>query len=100
MLASFVQREIRYVAVEVGIGGYEPHHAQATFKNRYGDCKDKVTLLSTMLSDIGVESYYVLINTSRGVVMPEFPSPRFFNHAIVAIRIPGEAQPDVLPSSL
>jgi Domain of Unknown Function with PDB structure (DUF3857)/Transglutaminase-like superfamily len=90
-LASFVQREIRYVAIEIGIGGYQPHPAQDIFRNRYGDCKDKATLLSTMLREIGVESYYVLINTHRGVIRPEFASPLGFNHAILAIRPPTDS---------
>ena len=37
------------------------------FSHRYGDCKDKATLLSTMLKEIGVESYYVLINTDARI---------------------------------
>ena len=91
LLASFVQREVRYVAIEIGIGGYQPHPASDILRNRYGDCKDKVTLLSTMLREIGVESYYVLINSRRGVVNPEFASPYAFNHAILAIRMPPDA---------
>jgi len=87
-LADFVQRDIRYVAIEIGIGGYQPHPAQEVFTNRYGDCKDKTTLLSTMLQEIGVESHYVLINTTRGVATPEFPSALSFNHAILALRLP------------
>jgi transglutaminase-like putative cysteine protease len=86
-LAGYVQRQIRYVAIEVGIGGYQPHAAGNVFTNQYGDCKDKVTLLSTMLNEIGIESYYVLIDTERGIVVPDFPSTRF-NHAIMAIRVP------------
>src|SRR5437899_895658 len=39
-LAAFVQKDIRYVAIEIGIGGYQPHSAQDIFANRYGDCKD------------------------------------------------------------
>ncbi len=89
-LATFVQKDIRYVAIEIGIGGYQPHAAEDVFKDRYGDCKDKVTLLSTMLQVIGVESYYVLINTSRGVVSPEFPTALTFNPAILAIRLPAD----------
>jgi hypothetical protein len=89
-LASFVQKDIRYVAIEIGIGGYQPHSAQDTFINRYGDCKDKATLLSTMLGEIGVKSYYVLVNTKRGVIAPEFPSMLGFNHVILAIRLPAE----------
>src|SRR5215471_7108713 len=52
-LAAFVQREVRYVAIEVGIGGYQPHPAGSVLSNRYGDCKDKATLLATMLRKIG-----------------------------------------------
>jgi hypothetical protein len=87
-LASFMQREIRYVAIEIGIGGYQPHPASDVFSHRYGDCKDKATLLSSMLREIGIESYYVVIHTDRGVVQPEFPSPLSFNHVILAIRLP------------
>ncbi len=89
-LAAFAQRSIRYVAIEIGIGGYQPHSAQDVFANRYGDCKDKATLLSSMLREIGVDSYYVLVHTSRGVVAPNFPSALSFNHAILAIQLPDD----------
>lgn len=87
-LAGFVQKDIRYVAIEIGIGGYQPHTATEVFSNRYGDCKDKATLLKAMLSAIGVQSHYVLIHTERGVVAPSFPTALSFNHAILAIRVP------------
>jgi len=91
-VATYVQRQIRYVAIEIGIGGFQPHPAADVFANQYGDCKDKATLLSTMLSEIGIESYYVLIHTQRGIVVPGFPSIQF-NHAILAIRLP-DSVPD------
>lgn len=87
-LAAFVQRDIRYVAIEIGIGGYQPHLAGDIFTNRYGDCKDKATLLSTMLREIGIESYYVLVHVDRGVVRPEIPSALTFNHVILALKLP------------
>ena len=87
-LATFVQKDIRYVAIEIGLGGYQPHAARDIFANRYGDCKDKATLLSTMLWGIGIESYYVLANSQRGVVAPKFASMLSFNHVILAIRLP------------
>ncbi len=98
LLAYWVQKEIRYVAVEVGIGGYQPHTAGDIYRGRYGDCKDKVTLLSTMLSEVGVESYYVLIHSVRGVVMQDSPSAVTFNHVILAIRAPKDAPIDKLKS--
>jgi predicted transglutaminase-like cysteine proteinase len=87
-LASFVQREIRYVAIELGIGGYQPHPAAEVFQHRYGDCKDKATLLRAMLNEIGVSSYFVIINTVRGSVTMDSPPNLGFNHVILAIQVP------------
>jgi transglutaminase-like putative cysteine protease len=92
-LTSYLQRQVRYVAIEIGIGGYQPHPASEVFKNQFGDCKDKVTLLSTMLQAIGIESFYALAQIDRGIVQPDFPSVISFNHMILAIRLP-EGVPD------
>jgi uncharacterized protein DUF3857/transglutaminase superfamily protein len=95
-LARFTQKDIRYVAIEIGIGRYQPHAAPDIFGNRYGDCKDKVTVLSSMLKEIGVDSYYVITTTVRGAVDRQFPSLEGFNHAIIAIRLPADAKADSL----
>jgi Domain of Unknown Function with PDB structure (DUF3857)/Transglutaminase-like superfamily len=88
-IASFAQREIRYVGLELGIGGYQPHPAPQIFAHRYGDCKDKATLVSAMLTEIGVESYYVVINSERGAVTTTTPPQiGIFNHVILAIKLP------------
>ena len=87
-LAKFAQKDVRYVAIEIGIGGYQPHAAGDVFRNRYGDCKDKATLLKTMLKEIGVDSHYVLVNTTRGAVDPRLPMLASFNHVILAIAAP------------
>lgn len=87
-LTSYLQRQIRYVAIEIGIGGYQPHPASEVLKNQYGDCKDKVTLLSAMLKSVGIESFYAVAQTDRGIVQPEFSSMLSFNHMILAIRVP------------
>jgi transglutaminase-like putative cysteine protease len=86
-LAAFSQRQIRYAAIEIGIGGYQPHAAADVLAHRYGDCKDKATLLNTMLQEIGIESYNVLISPQRGLIRPGFPL-LMFGHSIVAIRLP------------
>lgn len=86
-LTEFMQRNIRYYAVEIGIGGYQPHPAGEVFAHQFGDCKDKATLLSTMLHEIGIESYYVMIHTHRRSVHANYPSIHF-NHVILAIRLP------------
>ena len=92
VLAQFVQHDIRYVAIELGIGGWQPHAASDVFVHRYGDCKDKATLLSSMLSKVGVESFYVVINSERGAVTPEVPpNVGGFNHVVLAIKLPDNA---------
>jgi hypothetical protein len=87
-IARFMQKDIRYVAIEIGIGGWQPHPAGEVFIHRYGDCKDKVTLMSTLLKLAGVDSYYLFINTRRGAVGPDTPPERMFDHAILAIKLP------------
>src|SRR5258708_33751632 len=66
-LSRFAQHDIRYAAIEIGVGGYRPHAAGEIFSHRYGDCKDKATVLGSMLSQIGVKSYYLLVHTERGI---------------------------------
>jgi hypothetical protein len=96
-LANFVQSDVRYVAVELGIGGLQPHAAAEVFAHGYGDCKDKVTLLSSMLKEIGVESTYVMVYSQRGAVTGSTPPNVGFNHAILAIRLPeGVEDPSLL----
>jgi hypothetical protein len=87
-LAKFVQSDIRYVAIELGIGGWQPHPANDVFAHKFGDCKDKATLLSAMLKEIGVESNYIVVNTHRGAVNSKTPAVNWFNHVILAVRLP------------
>ena len=73
-IAEFVQKQVRYVAIEVGIGGYQPHPAADIFRNPYGDCKDTATLVSAMLSAVAVHSALMMVDSQRGVVDPDAPS--------------------------
>lgn len=86
-IGEYAQQQIRYVAVEMGVGGYQPHAAADVFRGKYGDCKDKATLLSAMLSTVGVHSALVMVDSERGVIDPDAPSI-VGNHVIAAIEIP------------
>ena len=86
-VAAFMQQQIRYVGIEIGIGGYIPHSAEDVYRNRYGDCKDKATLLISMLDAVGVRATWVMVDTNRGVVDPTVPS-LMGDHMIAAIEIP------------
>jgi hypothetical protein len=97
-LARFAQRDVRYAAIEIGIGGYQPHPASTVFSNRYGDCKDKATVLSAMLAQIGVKSYYMPIHTDRGIYSEKTPPTNGFNHVILAIQMPEASFHEAMPA--
>lgn len=86
-LGEFVQQKIRYVAIEIGVGGEQPHSAAEIMSHSYGDCKDKATLLSAMMRAAGLRSTWVMVDTNRGSIVPEAPSIHG-NHMIAAIEIP------------
>jgi Domain of Unknown Function with PDB structure (DUF3857)/Transglutaminase-like superfamily len=89
-ITSYIQKNIRYFIVSRGIGGLQANHAADIFRNRYGDCKDKTTLLISMLQVAGIKAFYVPVDDRRGVVDPKVPS-LVGNHMITAIQLP----PDV-----
>ena len=99
-LAQFVQHDVRYVAIELGIGGFQPHPAADIFDHRYGDCKDKATLMAAMLHEIGVDSYYVVINAERGSITPDMPANDGFNHVILAIKLPAGLPPEAVVATM
>ncbi len=88
-ITDAVQKNIRYFVVMRGIGGHQANHAGDIFRNRYGDCKDKTTLLITMLHVAGIDAFYVPVDDRRGFVDPNDPS-MFGDHMITAIEIPAD----------
>ena len=85
-LYEYVATNIDYVGIELGIWAIKPHSAPEIFKEGYGDCKDKTTLLSTMLSAVGIQSYPVLISAGESSrIIREIPSLAYFNHMILAV---------------
>jgi len=86
---AYVSSQVRYIGVAFGIGRFQPHQAGDVLSNQYGDCKDKSTLLISMLSAAGINADAVLI----GAGIPfnaAVPSPASFNHAITLAQIDGK----------
>ncbi|MGD1216394.1 MAG: DUF3857 domain-containing protein [Terriglobales bacterium] len=85
-LYDFVARNVRYVSISLGVGRYQPHSASDVLQNGYGDCKDKHTLFSALLRAEGIQSYPVLIHSTRKLDV-DVPSPAQFDHVITAARL-------------
>ncbi len=83
-LYDYVAKNFRYVSLSFGTGRYQPHAAADVFANQYGDCKDKNTLLATMLKSAGFQANSVLINSSRKIDA-DVPSPAQFDHVITQV---------------
>ena len=82
----FVASRIRYVGIELGQSAYQPSPATEVLQKQYGDCKDKTTLLITMLELAGIRAYPVLINPSPYErTDTELPSLNQFSHMLAAI---------------
>jgi tetratricopeptide (TPR) repeat protein len=81
---KYVSTEFRYIGVAFGIGRYQPHSASEILSNHYGDCKDKHTLMASLLAAAGIPAYPALINSSR-VVDLDVPSPAQFDHVITVV---------------
>ena len=88
-ITESIQKDIRYFVVMRGIGGLQANHAADIFRNRYGDCKDKTTLLISMLQVAGIHAFYVPVDDRRGIVDPDDPS-LLGNHMITAIDVPAD----------
>ncbi len=85
-LYTHVVRNTRYVGLEFGIHGYKPYRTTDVHSRRFGDCKDKASLLKVMLAEAGVESHLVLVRTrDQGTIDQGPASLSVFNHAIVYV---------------
>jgi hypothetical protein len=80
---GWVKKNIRYVAVVLSLGRVVPHDAAAVFRNKFGDCKDMVTLMSALLAAKGIASEPVLINLGNAYTLPEPPTLAAINHVIL-----------------
>ena len=83
-LYDYVARNFRYVSLSLGLGRYQPHASTDVLHNQYGDCKDKHTLLASLLEAEGMHASSVLINSSRKLD-PDVPSPSQFDHVITML---------------
>ncbi|HEX2123055.1 MAG TPA: DUF3857 domain-containing transglutaminase family protein, partial [Thermoanaerobaculia bacterium] len=92
---AWMQKRVRYAGVEVGESSVVPRSPQTVLSNRYGDCKDKATLLVALLRHAGIKAHVALLRAGDDFDVPrDLPGLGMFNHAIVLVHpIDGGPEP-------
>lgn len=90
-ILRFVQDDIRYLGIELGIRSHKPNHPDLVLRQRFGDCKDKSRLLVSLLRIAGAHADVALVNTYSGKRLNDnLPTPKAFNHVIVRVSVDGQ----------
>lgn len=91
-IARYVQ-SIQYISIQIGVGRWRPHAASEVLAKSYGDCKDKANLMRALLKVVNIDAYPVLIHSGDPTFVQEvWPSPRQFNHCIIAVKVSDATQ--------
>jgi hypothetical protein len=87
----FVQDQIRYFGIEIGVSAEKPGDPSTVLAHRFGDCKDKSRLFVAALRALGIEAYPVLVNSTMGRgIAGWWPSASIFDHCIAVVRVNGQ----------
>ncbi len=88
---DWVANRTRYVGLEFGLSAFRPHPASEVHDKLYGDCKDKATLLISMLGLAGIKAHPVLLHAEeRRPVASDLPTLTAFNHCIAIAEVSGK----------
>lgn len=90
IIYSYVKRNFKYVAIEIGMGAFIPSHVNEVYLNKQGDCKDLSNFLSEALNYKGIDCDIALAATFDHISDCDFPSLSSANHVICIAYINGE----------
>lgn len=91
----FVQNEIRYLGIEMGVNSHKPRSPAEVLDQRFGDCKDKSLLLAMLARKAGWKAWPALVDTVMGPggqIGINLPNPQTFNHCIVLLEAPDKTR--------
>ncbi len=86
ILYESLQKNMRYVSIQLGIGGFKPFSVSFVDEKKYGDCKALTNYMRYMLEEVGIKSYPALVKSQYDAEQldPDFPINRF-DHVILCV---------------
>lgn len=84
-LYEYLSRSMRYVSIQLGIGGLQPIPADKVARNHFGDCKGLTNFMKALLQHVGIPANYTIISTENRRLIPDFSSAQQMNHVILQV---------------
>ncbi|MCU0322853.1 MAG: DUF3857 and transglutaminase domain-containing protein [Chitinophagaceae bacterium] len=86
ILYEYLQKNTRYISIQMGIGSWQPFEAKFVATKKYGDCKALSNYMVSVLKEAGIKANYVVIKSGDNKVglWEDFPAP-YFNHAVTCV---------------
>lgn len=83
---EYLQKNTRYISVQLGVGGWQPYDAAYVAQKKYGDCKALSNYAVSLLKEAGVKAHPVIIKSEPGEpgLYEDFPAA-YFNHVVVCV---------------